>query len=123
MKHRMIVAGLLLLSATPSVAQETTSLQYVLSKGVVIHGGLYGRPVEMRVTYKGDGTSITNVMGQEGKGADLAGKWRIDGDKLCTANSMNPVETCFVVPPEKGPGDEFKLTTPGMGEVSITINK
>jgi hypothetical protein len=53
----------------------------------------------------------------------LAGKWRIDGDKLCTVNAMNPVESCFVPPPGKKPGDEFKMTTPAMGEVTVTINQ
>ena len=91
-------------SGTPSFAQDTTTtLQYMLSKGVVIHGDLSGRPIEMRVTYKDDGTSTTMMMGQGGKGAELAGKWRSDGDKICTTNAMNPLEICFVVPRGKSP--------------------
>jgi hypothetical protein len=123
MKCPLVVAGLLLLSTMPSFAQDMTSLQYMLSKGVVIHGDLYGNPVDMRVTYKDDGTSTTKVVGQGGKEVELAGKWRSDGDKFCTTNAMNPLETCFVVPPGKKPGDAFKVTTPGMGEVTVTINK
>ena len=123
MKCLFITAGLLFLSGTPSFAQDLTTLQYMLSKGVVIHGDLSGQPIEMRVTYKDDGTSTTLMMGQGGKGAELAGKWRSDGDKICTTNAMNPLETCIVVPPGKKPGDAFKVQTPAMGEVTITINK
>jgi len=123
MKRLLIAAGLLFLSGTPSFAQDMTTLQYMLSKGVVIHGDLSGQPIEMRVTYKDDGTSTTMMIGQGGKGAELAGKWRSDGDKLCTTNAMNPLETCFVVPPGKRPGDSFKVKTPAMGEVTVTINK
>jgi hypothetical protein len=119
----VIAAGLLFLSSTPSFAQDMTTLQYVVSKGVVIQGDLSGQPIEMRVTYKDDGTSTTKIIGSGGKGTDLAGKWRTDGDKLCTTNAMNPLETCIVVPPGKKPGDAFKVTTPAMGEVTITINK
>lgn len=123
MKRLFIAAGLLFLLSAPSFAQDMTTLQYMLSKGIVIHGDLSGRPIEMHVTYKDDGTSTTMMMGQGGKGAELAGKWRSDDDKICTTNAMNPLETCFVVPPGKKPGDEFKVKTPAMGEVTITINK
>ena len=123
MKRLSIAAGLLFLWFTPSFAQDMTTLQYMLSKGVVVHGDLFGQPVDMRVTYKDDGTSTTKIMGKGGKETDLAGKWRSDGDKLCTTNAMNPLETCLVVPPGKKPGDAFKVTTPAMGEVTITINK
>ena len=123
MKRSLIAAGLSFLSAAPSFAQDMTTLQYALSKGVVIHGDLRGMPVDMRVTCKDDGASVTNVMGQGGQGAELAGKWRIDGDKLCTANQMNPVENCFAAPAGLKPGDAFKMMTPAMGEVTVTINK
>jgi hypothetical protein len=53
----------------------------------------------------------------------MTGKWRIDGTKLCTLNSMNPTETCIEYPAGKKPGDEFKVTNPMLGEVSVTINK
>jgi hypothetical protein len=70
------------------------------------------------MTYKADGTYSTNAMGQA-----INGKWRIDGDKLCTLNDMNPTETCVAYPAGKKPGDEFKVSNPMLGEVSITINK
>jgi uncharacterized protein len=103
--------------------QDTTTLQYMQSNGVVIHGVMFGQPVDLHVTYKDDGTSMTKIVGKAGKESALPGKWRSDGDKLCTTNDMNPLETCIVLPPGKKPGDAFNATTPGMGEVTITINK
>ena len=118
MKRPLVVAGLFLLSATPSFAQGETTLQYLLAKGVVIHAtSRQGQPLEMHVTYKADGTSAMTVMGK-----DLSGKWRVDGDKFCTVNAINPVEACFDIPPGKKPGDEFRVTTPALGEVTMTIN-
>src|ERR1041385_353081 len=101
----VLIAAGLLLSGTPSFAQDMTTIQYMVSRGVLIHGDLFGRPVDIRVTYKDDGTSTTKITGNAGKETELAGKWRIDGDKLCTTNAMNPVETCTVVPAGKKPGD------------------
>ena len=124
MKRRFVViAAGRLLSAKPSFAQDMTTIQYMVSKGVLIQGDLLGQPVDIRVTYKDDGTTTTKIMGKAGKEREFAGKWRSDGDKLCTTNAMNPIETCTVVPAGKKPGDVFKATTPGMGEVTITINK
>ena len=118
MKRSLAVGGLLLLSAAPSFAQGETTLQYLLAKGAVIHAtSRQGQPLEMHVTYKADGTTAMTVMGQE-----LSGKWRADGDKFCTVNAMNPVESCFDIPAGKKPGDAFKATTPALGEVTITIN-
>jgi hypothetical protein len=121
MRRLLVIAGFLALSL-PAFAQTATTLQYILAKGVVIHGDLYGHAVDMDTTYNPDGTSNTHVVGAGGKGADLAGKWRIDGDKLCTVNAMNPVENCFDIPAGKKPGDVMKVTTPAMGEVTLTIN-
>lgn len=119
MSRALVVVGLLFLSAAPAFAQDATTLQNMLSKGVVIHAtSRQGQPLEMQVTYKADGTSAMTVMGR-----DLSGKWRIDGDKFCTVNAMNPVEACFDIPPGKKPGDEFKVTTPALGEVTMTINQ
>lgn len=56
------------------------------------------------------------------KGQEIKGKWRVDGDKLCMVNEMNPVENCFDIPPGKKPGDAFKVTTPALGETTVTIN-
>jgi hypothetical protein len=36
---------------------------------------------------------------------------------------MSPSENCIAYPAGKKPGDEFKVTNPMLGEVSVTINK
>lgn len=118
MNRPLITAGLLSLFAAPSFAQGMTTLQYMLAKGVVVHASSrQGQPLDMQVTYKDDGTSTMTVMGQQ-----LDGKWRVEGEKFCTVNAMNPTESCFDIPPGKKPGDVFKVTTPAFGEATVTIN-
>ena len=121
MLTRVAITAVLLTIAAPSVAQEATTLQVILEKGVVIHDNIGGTAVDMHVTYKPDGTSVLNIVGPGGKGTELAGKWRADGDKVCTSNAMNPVENCFDVPAGKKPGDSFKVMT-ARGEATLTIN-
>src|SRR5262249_3422992 len=118
----LLAAGLSSPIAMPSFAQDTTTVQYILAKGVAIHADLYGRPVDMRVTYSQDGTSVTNIIGAGGQGAQVPGKWRVDGGKFCTSNLANPTENCFDIPAGKKPGDSFKVTTPALGEITMTIN-
>ena len=118
MKRTLTIAGACIALATPAFAQEMTTLQYVTTKGTVVKADLQGQALELPMTYSADGTYSTNAMGQE-----IKGKWRIDGDKLCSLNDMNPTETCIAYPAGKKPGDEFKVTNPMLGEVSVTINK
>lgn len=84
MKCPFVVAGLLFLSTMPSFAQDMTSLQYMLSKGVVIHGDLHGNPIDMRVTYKDDGTSVTKMTGQGGR------RWNWPANGVATATNSAP---------------------------------
>ena len=114
----LVVACLLSLCATPAVAQDKTTLQSMLAKGVIIHGDLLGKPRDLPVKYNTDGTFVMTLGAQE-----LPGKWRVDGDKFCTSNLANPEESCFAIPAGKKPGDSFKVTTPAMGETTITINQ
>jgi hypothetical protein len=118
MKTFTLIAAAVLALAAPAFAQDMTTLQYVTTKGTVIKADAQGTALELPMIYKADGTYSTNAMGQ-----DITGKWRIDGDKLCTINSMNPTESCVAYPAGKKPGDEFKVTNPMLGEVSVTINK
>ncbi len=115
---KLMLAAAVIACAAPAFAQEATTLQNVTTKGTVIKAEVQGQALELPMTYKADGTYTTNAMGQE-----VSGKWRIDGTKLCTINSMNPAETCIEYPAGKKPGDEFKVTNPMLGEVSVTINK
>jgi hypothetical protein len=118
MKAIMILPAAAMMLAAPAFAQDMSTLEYVTTKGTVIRADVQGQALELPMTYKTDGTYATNAMGQE-----VTGKWRIDGDKLCTVNAMNPTENCIAYPAGKKPGDEFKVTNPMLGEVSVTINK
>jgi hypothetical protein len=118
MNRIAILATAAIALAAPAFAQDSTTLQFVTTKGTVIKANAQGQDLELPMTYKADGTYTTNAMGQE-----ISGKWRIDGEKLCTINSMNPTESCIAYPAGKKPGDEFKVTNPMLGEVSVTINK
>ncbi len=113
-----MIAGAMLALATPAIAQEQTTLQYVTTKGTVVKADMQGTALELPMKYAADGTYTTNAMGQE-----MKGKWRIDGDKLCTVNEMSPSESCVAYPAGKKPGDEFKVTNPMLGEVTVKINE
>jgi hypothetical protein len=113
-----VAAAATLTLAAPAFAQDATTLQNVTTKGSVMKADMQGTPVELPMTYKADGTYATSAMGQ-----DITGKWRIDGDKLCTLNSMNPSETCIAYPAGKKPGDEFTVEHPMFGSVTVKINQ
>jgi len=107
----------------PAIAQDLSSLQYAMANGISIDAELYGRPVHMSVAYHADGRSTTHITGAAARGADISGTWRVQGDQLCTVNIMNPTEACFKIPSAKKPGEPFTLTTPALGEVTVTINR
>jgi hypothetical protein len=118
MTRKLILAGAMLAFAAPALAQEPTTLQHVTTKGTVVKANMQGTELELPMTYKADGTYTTSAMGQT-----VSGKWRIDGDKLCTLSDMNPTESCVVYPAGKKPGDEFKVTNPMLGELTVKINQ
>jgi hypothetical protein len=117
MKRTLIIAGVVLALTAPAFAQAATTLQNVTTKGTVIKADMQGQALELAMSYKADGTYSMNAMGQA-----IPGKWRIDGDKLCTVSEMNPTESCIAYPAGKKPGDEFKLTHPMLGEMTVKIN-
>jgi hypothetical protein len=114
-------AGVLVVTASAASAQEMSTLQVVIAKGVVIHDTMGGVPVDIQVTYKPDGTSTLHIVGPRGNGRDISGTWRMDGDKVCSANQLNPIESCVAIPPDKKPGDSFAVATQ-RGKVTLTIN-
>lgn len=119
MKNAMIIAAAAVALAAPAFAQDKSTLEYVTTKGTVIHANMQGQELELPMTYKTDGTYVTSAMGQE-----VSGKWRIDGEKLCTVSAMGGgTENCIAYPTGKKPGDEFKVTNPMLGEVTVKINK
>ena len=69
--------------------------------------------MDIDVTYKPDGT-FTALDGQ------VTGKWRIDGEKLCTTSNMSPAEECTAYPAGKKSGDSFDVTG-SQGTATIKI--
>lgn len=117
MKRMLILAGAALALATPAMAQDKTTLDYVTTKGTTIHASIQGMDVDLAMAYKADGTYTASVMGMELGG----GTWKIDGDKLCTKSQLG--EGCAPYPAGKKPGDAFKITSPTLGEATVTINQ
>lgn len=97
MKTVMLAAVALAFSA-PAMAQQRTTLQEVTTRGITMDTG--GGQTD--VTYKPDG-SFTAA------GGEVTGKWRIDGDKLCTTSNFQPKEACTTYPAGKKSGDTFDV--------------
>lgn len=96
---RAMIAGLAALAvAAPALAQGATTLQEVTTKGIVLD--IQGFLVD--VDYKPDGT----FSAMDGA---ATGKWRIDGEKLCTSTDATP-EECVLYPTGKKSGDSFDVT-------------
>ena len=105
----LAVTAIALALAAPAFAQTTTTLQEVTTRGITLSAAGF----EVDVTYKPDGT-FTAMDGA------VTGKWRIDGDKLCTTSNFNPSEECTAYPEGKKSGDSFDMTG-AMGTAKITI--
>jgi hypothetical protein len=104
----ILTAAAMLALATPTLALADT-LQELTTHGMIMT--VQGMDIE--VTYKPDGT-FTALDGQ------ITGKWKIDGDKLCTSSSFAPEESCVAYPKDKKSGDKFDLTTE-QGTATIKI--
>ena len=102
----LLAAAVVLAFATPAAAD---TLQEVTTKGIVL--SVQGMDID--VTYKPDGTFT--AMDDA-----VTGKWRIDGDKLCTSSNFEPTESCVAYPEGKKSGDSFEVTGP-QGAATIKI--
>ncbi len=109
MKKIIAASASLVALAAPAFAQQPTTLQEVTTKGIVLQ--IQGMDID--VTYKPDGT-FTAMDGQ------VSGKWRIDGDKLCTSSNMSAEEECVAYPAGKKSGDSFDVTG-AQGTATIKI--
>jgi hypothetical protein len=107
--RKLIAIAAVAALAAPAFAQQPTTLQEVTTKGIVID--IQGMQID--VDYKPDGT-FSAMDGQ------VTGKWRIDGEKLCTSSNMSPAEECVAYPTGKKSGDSFDLTGP-QGTATIKI--
>ena len=105
----ILIAALALSVAAPAFAQGATTLQEVTTKGIVLSAGGF----DVDVDYKPDG-SFSAMDGA------VTGKWRIDGDKLCTSSNFEPNESCVAYPAGKKSGDSFEVTGPA-GTATIKI--
>lgn len=107
---KIIVGFAALAFAAPAFAQSATTLEAVTTKGITLNAGGF----ELDVDYKADKT-FTAMDGQ------VNGKWRIDGEKLCTSSNFEPEETCVAYPAGKKSGDSFPLTNAKGETATITI--
>ncbi|MBI1339874.1 hypothetical protein GC169_06650 [bacterium] len=107
--RKLLIASAFAFAAAPAFAD---TLQEITTKGVI----LIVQGMEIPVNYNADNTFSGEVMGQA-----FVGKWRIDGDKLCTVSDMQPEEQCTAYPAGKKSGDQFDLEGP-MGTYTIKIN-
>lgn len=118
MKRTLILAAAALAFAAPAMAAPPNdTLAAVIAKGTVIKATIQGMELELAMAYKADGTYTASVMGQEAGG----GTYTTDGDKLCTKSQLG--EGCTPYPAGKKAGDSFKITSPTLGEATVTINK
>jgi hypothetical protein len=106
---RIIIASVAALLAAPAIAQTTTTLQEVTTKGIVMDAG--GFTIDVAYTPDGKFTAMDGAV---------TGTWRIDGEKLCTTSNFNPAEECTVYPAGKKSGDSFEMTG-AQGTATITI--
>jgi hypothetical protein len=106
---RFIACLTLAALAAPAFAQQSSTLQELTTKGMVMEAG----GMQIEVTYKPDGT-FTAMDDQ------VTGKWRIDGDKLCTSSNFSPAEECVAYPTGKKSGDSFEVTG-AQGTATIRI--
>ena len=108
--RKLIVCAAMAALAAPAFAD---TLKEVTTKGIVL--SIQG--FEIDVIYKPDGTFAASMPGDPTPVA--TGKWRIDGDKLCTSTDATP-EECVAYPKDKKSGDSFDLTGP-QGTATIKI--
>lgn len=102
------------LAAPVAMAEPGDTLQVLVANDAVITAQGYAIPID----YNEDGTYSGEAMGSA-----FTGKWRIDGNKLCTSSSLSPTESCTEYPEGKGAGDEFTVTSPTLGAVTVKINE
>lgn len=94
-----------LLSAGPALSQ-TVPANADTYREVIAHGVVMVLPdFEIDIAFKADGT-FAAMKGQS------TGKWRIEGDKLCSTPDETLMETCAAYPPGKKSGDTFVIPAP-----------
>jgi hypothetical protein len=105
--RRLLIAAALIAFAAPAFAD---TLREVTTKGVVMSVDGVG---DIDVAYKADG-SYTAARGA------VTGRWRINGDKLCTRSNLAKAEQCDAYPKDKKSGDSFEVKS-AQGPIKIRI--
>lgn len=80
---------------------------------------MQGMTLEFSTTYTADGAYTTTLAPID---RVMSGKWRIDGDRLCTQGDGGGPEDCASYPAGKRPGDTFEIDHPRLGVSKVTIN-
>lgn len=122
--RKLIIGAALLALAAPAFAQQpagappSDTLKEVTTKVIILTIDQIGA---VDITYNADGTFVGKSETLESFiGGPLKGKWRTDGDKLCTEVEIQPGESCAVYPAGKKSGDEFDV--PGdQGSAKVKI--
>jgi hypothetical protein len=111
--RQFIIGAALLALAAPAFAQQAAgapasdTIKEVTTKGMILTIEQIGA---IDITYKPDGTWVgKNEALESAIGGPLTGKWRADGDKLCTEADIQPGESCSEYPKGKKSGDEFEV--------------
>jgi hypothetical protein len=104
---------------TPPGATPSDTLKAVLANGQTMSGSMQGMELTYKTTFAPDGTyrSELDLMNRV-----MTGRWRIEGDKLCTTGDGNPIVDCTAYPPGKKSGDTFQVEHPRLGPAKVTIN-
>ena len=108
--RKLLIGAALIAFSAPAFAD---TLKEVTTKGIV----LSVQGFEIDVLYKADGTFAASMPGDPTPVA--TGKWRIDGDKLCSSTDATP-EECVAYPKDKKSGDSFDVTG-AQGTATIKI--
>jgi len=109
MMRKFVIAAAALMVAGAAFAQAANStIANVIAKGAVM--SVQGMDIEF--TYKPDGTF-------DGGGL-FAGKYKVDGNKLCIEIPDFGVTSCSEYPEGKKSGDSFQIQT-DMGPIDIKI--
>ena len=105
MPKRMLIVVLAALAA-PAGAE---TLKEVTTHGIIMEAN--GARIDIDFTHDGRFTAFSGAA---------TGRWRTEGEKLCSIPDASSVETCAVYPKNKTSGDRFALATE-QGEVFVTI--
>ena len=117
-----IIGAALAALCSPAFAQTAAdTLKEVIAKGQIMTGTVQGNTMTFATTFSPDGAYTTKLDLAD---RAMSGKWRIDGDKLCTRGlADSDPEDCTVYPAGKKSGDTFDVEHPRLGPAKVTINK